>query len=32
LARAKGKVKAVNFSAGDQVNTDTPIVELELEG
>ena len=31
IAKAKGKVKAVNFVVGDQVNTDTPIVELELE-
>lgn len=31
LARATGKVRAVNFSPGDQVDTDTPIVELELE-
>ena len=30
-AKAKGKVKAVNFSAGDQVDTETPIIELELE-
>lgn len=30
-SRAKGKVKAVNFSAGDQVDTETPIIELELE-
>ena len=31
LARAAGKVKAVNFAAGDQVDTDTPIIELEIE-
>ncbi|MCD6249565.1 MAG: hypothetical protein J7J98_04450 [candidate division Zixibacteria bacterium] len=31
LARAKGTVKAVNFAEGDQVDTDTPIIELELE-
>ncbi len=28
---AAGTVKAVNFSAGDQVNTTSPIIELELE-
>ena len=28
---ASGRVKSVNFSAGDQVNTVTPIIELELE-
>lgn len=27
---ASGKVKAINFSAGDQVNTTSPIIELEL--
>ncbi len=31
LSKAKGTVKAVNFAAGDQVDTDTPIIELELE-
>lgn len=31
LARAAGKVKTVNFAAGDQVDTDTPIIELEIE-
>jgi len=30
-SKAKGKVKAINFSAGDQVDTETPIIELELE-
>ena len=30
-AKAKGKVKAINFAAGDQVDTETPIIELELE-
>ncbi|HOP06973.1 MAG TPA: hypothetical protein PLF13_06745 [candidate division Zixibacteria bacterium] len=30
-SRANGKVKAVNFKAGDQVDTETPIIELELE-
>jgi biotin carboxyl carrier protein len=30
-SRAKGKVKAVNFSSGDQVDTESPIIELELE-
>ena len=29
-SRAKGRVKAINFSPGDQVGTQTPIVELEL--
>ncbi len=29
-AKAKGKVKAVNFAAGDQVDTERPIIELEL--
>jgi len=28
--RAKGTVKAINFAVGDQVGTDTPIIELEL--
>ena len=31
LARAKGTVKAVNFAVGDQVDTETAIVELDLE-
>ncbi len=31
MCKAKGKVKAVNFSAGDQVDTETPIIELELD-
>ncbi len=31
VSKAKGKVKTVNFSAGDQVDTETPIIELELE-
>jgi biotin carboxyl carrier protein len=30
VARAKGTVKAVNFAAGDQVDTETPIIELDL--
>lgn len=30
LALASGTVKAINFSAGDQVDTETPIIELEL--
>ena len=30
-AKAKGTVTAVNFAVGDQVDTDNPIVELELE-
>lgn len=29
--RANGKVKAVNFGVGDQVDTESPIIELELE-
>jgi len=29
-ARATGTVKAINFSAGDQVDTETAIIELEL--
>ena len=29
-AKAAGTVKAVNFAAGDQVDTETPIIELEL--
>lgn len=28
--RAAGRVKAVNFKAGDQVDTETPIIELEI--
>lgn len=31
LAQAKGTVKAVNFVEGDQVDTDSPIIELELD-
>jgi len=31
VAKAQGTVKAVNFAVGDQVPTDKPIVELELE-
>jgi biotin carboxyl carrier protein len=30
-ARTRGKVKAVNFAVGDQVDTESPIIELELE-
>jgi biotin carboxyl carrier protein len=30
-AQAKGKVKAVNFAVGQQVDTESPIIELELE-
>lgn len=30
-AKAKGTVKAVNFAEGDQVDTETPIIELELD-
>ena len=29
-AKAAGTVKAVNFAAGDQVDTETPIIELDL--
>jgi biotin carboxyl carrier protein len=31
VSQAKGKVKVVNFAAGDQVDTDSPIIELEIE-
>lgn len=31
VAKGTGKVKAVNFAVGDQVDTDTPIIELDLE-
>jgi biotin carboxyl carrier protein len=31
VAKAAGKVKAVNFAVGDQVDTDTPIIELDLD-
>lgn len=31
VAKAKGIVKAVNFAVGDQVDTESPIVELELD-
>ena len=30
-AKANGKVKAVNFSEGDQVDTETPLIELDLD-
>lgn len=30
LAKACGKVKAINFKDGDQVGTEDPIIELEL--
>lgn len=30
LCRAKGTVKAINFKDGDQVDTESPIIELEL--
>ena len=29
---AKGRVKKINFKAGDQVGTEKPIIELELAG
>jgi len=31
IARGAGKVKAVNFAVGDKVDTDSPIIELEIE-
>ena len=31
LAKANGTVKAVNFAVGDQVDTETAIIELELD-
>jgi biotin carboxyl carrier protein len=31
VAKAKGTVKAVHYAVGDQVTTEKPIVELELE-
>lgn len=31
ISRANGKVKAINFAEGDQVDTETPIIELEIE-
>lgn len=30
IAKARGNVKAVNFEVGAQVDTDNPIIELEL--
>ena len=30
-AKANGTVQAINFAEGDQVDTETPIIELELE-
>jgi biotin carboxyl carrier protein len=30
MARAKGTVRSVNFAPGDQADTDTPIIELDL--
>jgi biotin carboxyl carrier protein len=32
VAHGTGSVKAVNFAVGDQVDTETPIIELELKG
>ena len=32
LSKANGKVKAINFSDGDQVDTESPIIELEIAG
>lgn len=31
VARGRGTVTAVNFAVGDQCDTDTPIIELELD-
>lgn len=31
VSAAKGKVKAVYFAAGDQVGTDQPIIEIDVE-
>ncbi|MFQ5499482.1 MAG: acetyl-CoA carboxylase biotin carboxyl carrier protein subunit [Candidatus Zixiibacteriota bacterium] len=31
LSKASGQVKSVNFAAGDQVNTENPIIELDLQ-
>jgi biotin carboxyl carrier protein len=31
VSKATGTVKAVNFKVGDQADTDTPIVEIDLE-
>jgi len=31
ICRAKGIVKAINFADGDQVDTETPIIELAIE-
>jgi biotin carboxyl carrier protein len=31
MVKARGTVTAVNFAVGDQVDTDSPIIELELE-
>ncbi len=31
LSQAAGTVKAINFAEGDQVDTETPIIELEVE-
>lgn len=31
IAQGKGKVNSINFSVGEQVDTDNPIIELELE-
>lgn len=30
-SKANGKVKAINFAPGDQVDTDSPIIELTIE-
>lgn len=30
-SKAAGKVKAINFADGDQVDTESPIIELELD-
>lgn len=31
MVRAKGVVRSVNFAVGDQVDTDSPIIELDLD-
>ncbi len=31
VAKARARVKAINYTVGDQVDTDHPIVELELD-
>jgi biotin carboxyl carrier protein len=31
VSQAAGKVKAINFTEGDQVDTETPIIELDVD-